>query len=311
MTTVSRAPVGVPETSQHVSGRAYPAGGRASNPTQTGESFNVDFPAQPENWLSSEAADATHYHLQTFPALQPTLTSSAGPIAEADPQLTRVQPNMHLESMYYPDGGMPSNNFHKTEAEDIVSIRSIPPTTIPVSMVQAPAPQVQHCIQNVPSNPGFSQPPIPATANAQYTIPSPILLPDCAPVAYDTSNVTPTQASHVATMPARSTEVAMPHAMVVPPYPTTMPPHYTTPVSVATIEHHRHYNRTEVAITPYVSDPSFDITARQHPRPPAARRGPFKDQADRQKTAQTRIDGCCIRCRMQRIRVRLSHSIPS
>jgi len=36
---------------------------------------------------------------------------------------------------------------------------------------------------------------------------------------------------------------------------------------------------------------------------PVAKRGPFKDNVDRQKTAQTRKIGSCIRCRMQRIRV--------
>ncbi|OTB02121.1 hypothetical protein M426DRAFT_205855 [Hypoxylon sp. CI-4A] len=37
-------------------------------------------------------------------------------------------------------------------------------------------------------------------------------------------------------------------------------------------------------------------------RPPAARRGPFKSNDDREKTAETRRIGSCIRCRMQRIR---------
>lgn len=38
-------------------------------------------------------------------------------------------------------------------------------------------------------------------------------------------------------------------------------------------------------------------------KPPATRRGPFKDQSKRAKTAQVRKIGSCIRCRMQRIRV--------
>lgn len=38
-------------------------------------------------------------------------------------------------------------------------------------------------------------------------------------------------------------------------------------------------------------------------RPPPARRGPFRNQHDREKTAETRRIGSCIRCRMQRIRV--------
>jgi hypothetical protein len=36
------------------------------------------------------------------------------------------------------------------------------------------------------------------------------------------------------------------------------------------------------------------------------RRGPFKSQFDRVQTAQTRKDGCCLRCRHQKIRVCVS-----
>ncbi|KAI2628897.1 hypothetical protein GGS21DRAFT_228149 [Xylaria nigripes] len=39
-----------------------------------------------------------------------------------------------------------------------------------------------------------------------------------------------------------------------------------------------------------------------HQRPPPARRGPFRNQKDRERTAETRRIGSCIRCRMQRIR---------
>ena len=39
------------------------------------------------------------------------------------------------------------------------------------------------------------------------------------------------------------------------------------------------------------------------PRLPTARRGPFKDHDQREKTARTRKIGSCIRCRIQRIRV--------
>ena len=38
------------------------------------------------------------------------------------------------------------------------------------------------------------------------------------------------------------------------------------------------------------------------------RRGPFKSQFDRDQTAQTRKDGCCLRCRHQKIRVCLQFS---
>lgn len=39
-------------------------------------------------------------------------------------------------------------------------------------------------------------------------------------------------------------------------------------------------------------------------KPPVTRRGPFTDLEKRKKTAETRKIGSCIRCRMQRIRVR-------
>lgn len=42
-----------------------------------------------------------------------------------------------------------------------------------------------------------------------------------------------------------------------------------------------------------------------HQRVPSARRGPFKDHDQRERTAHTRRIGSCIRCRMQRIRCNL------
>lgn len=50
--------------------------------------------------------------------------------------------------------------------------------------------------------------------------------------------------------------------------------------------------------------PSADLDI-VHPnqKPPPSRRGPFRNLDDRQRTAETRRIGSCIRCRMQRIRV--------
>lgn len=48
----------------------------------------------------------------------------------------------------------------------------------------------------------------------------------------------------------------------------------------------------------------LDVVSNQQ-RPPPSRRGPFKSKAERDKTAETRKLGSCIRCRMQRIRVSL------
>lgn len=45
-------------------------------------------------------------------------------------------------------------------------------------------------------------------------------------------------------------------------------------------------------------------------KPPATKRGPFKDLQKREKTAQVRKIGSCIRCRMQRIRVSKNKFIP-
>ncbi|PKS06558.1 hypothetical protein jhhlp_007306 [Lomentospora prolificans] len=44
---------------------------------------------------------------------------------------------------------------------------------------------------------------------------------------------------------------------------------------------------------------------------PAARRGPFKNNDDREKTAQTRKIGSCVRCRMQRIRCLINPTEPN
>lgn len=50
-------------------------------------------------------------------------------------------------------------------------------------------------------------------------------------------------------------------------------------------------------------DARYDVTMANPMNRPAARRGPFKNNDDREKTAQTRKMGSCVRCRMQRIRV--------
>ncbi|KAJ2907079.1 hypothetical protein MKZ38_008647 [Zalerion maritima] len=52
--------------------------------------------------------------------------------------------------------------------------------------------------------------------------------------------------------------------------------------------------------------PGYDVVWPPGGRPPSAKRGPFKNNADREKTAQTRRIGSCIRCRMQRIRCNIN-----
>jgi hypothetical protein len=49
----------------------------------------------------------------------------------------------------------------------------------------------------------------------------------------------------------------------------------------------------------------LDVVYQSNQRTPSARRGPFKDHEKREETAHTRRIGSCIRCRMQRIRVRV------
>ncbi|OTA92067.1 hypothetical protein M434DRAFT_75196 [Hypoxylon sp. CO27-5] len=62
-------------------------------------------------------------------------------------------------------------------------------------------------------------------------------------------------------------------------------------------------DRTRVASKPR----ELDIV-QQNQRPPPARRGPFKSNDVREKTAETRRIGSCIRCRMQRIRCEINEA---
>ncbi|KAI1847401.1 hypothetical protein JX266_006626 [Neoarthrinium moseri] len=50
---------------------------------------------------------------------------------------------------------------------------------------------------------------------------------------------------------------------------------------------------------------NLDIVSNNQ-RPPPAKRGPFKNNSDRERTAETRRIGSCIRCRMQRIRCEIN-----
>ncbi|KAI1266794.1 hypothetical protein F5Y18DRAFT_416103 [Xylariaceae sp. FL1019] len=74
------------------------------------------------------------------------------------------------------------------------------------------------------------------------------------------------------------------------------------------VEHTRRYttNKASVDMTDEGTHPSKQASdldvAQPNQRPPPARRGPFKSQDARERTAETRRIGSCIRCRMQRIR---------
>lgn len=239
--------------------------------------------------------------MQSYPALQPTLTTSAGPIE--DPPLTRVQPNTHLVNMFYPNEQVPPNSFPKSEPDDMVPINSIPTTTLPVEMAHVPGPQLQGYLGDVHVGGGFPQSPDTVVTDIQFTMAPPNMIPSTVP--FDASNILhPPQAPRIVPIPTTSSEAGIPYSMEVVPYPTPVAPQYTTPIPIAAAEHQvHHHEHNQVAITPYMGEANFDVSVRPHQRPPAARRGPFKDESDRKKTAQTRRDGCCIRCRMQRIRV--------
>ncbi|KAI1374136.1 hypothetical protein F4677DRAFT_461691 [Hypoxylon crocopeplum] len=89
--------------------------------------------------------------------------------------------------------------------------------------------------------------------------------------------------------------------------PNSMPSHamgahsYSSPLlrqnSVAEDPPSREVDRSRAVNKPR----ELDIV-QPNQRPPPARRGPFKTNDERQRTAETRRIGSCVRCRMQRIR---------
>jgi hypothetical protein len=80
-------------------------------------------------------------------------------------------------------------------------------------------------------------------------------------------------------------------------------PFETTPETAGRCNSGREvYNRTPDGTETFSQHHGLDIVL-SNERPPPAKRGPFKTTEDRERTAQTRKIGSCIRCRMQRIRV--------
>ncbi|KAI1127716.1 hypothetical protein F5Y10DRAFT_242228 [Nemania abortiva] len=81
----------------------------------------------------------------------------------------------------------------------------------------------------------------------------------------------------------------------------------TTP-SVTPVGSRRQYSTAQAHVRTEVDRNRMHTQSREldfvppNQRPPPARRGPFRNQHDREKTAETRRIGSCIRCRMQRIR---------
>ncbi|OLN94317.1 hypothetical protein CCHL11_02948 [Colletotrichum chlorophyti] len=58
------------------------------------------------------------------------------------------------------------------------------------------------------------------------------------------------------------------------------------------------------------ADPSSLDVVFANQRPPASKRGPFKDQQARKETAETRKNGSCIRCKFHRVRCRVDPENP-
>ncbi|KAI1428219.1 hypothetical protein F5Y12DRAFT_782666 [Xylaria sp. FL1777] len=85
-------------------------------------------------------------------------------------------------------------------------------------------------------------------------------------------------------------------------------PVFTTPLSGGAEGPRRHYSNTQAYVHAEVDRSSIHVQTREldfvasSQKPPPARRGPFRNQHDRERTAETRRIGSCIRCRMQRIR---------
>lgn len=76
-----------------------------------------------------------------------------------------------------------------------------------------------------------------------------------------------------------------------------MPPAYATScVKTEEVDMSAHCNSLDVVFP--------------HQRPPASKRGPFKDQKAREETAATRKNGSCIRCKMQRVRCKTDPEDP-
>ncbi|KAI0540779.1 hypothetical protein GGR58DRAFT_511497 [Xylaria digitata] len=83
---------------------------------------------------------------------------------------------------------------------------------------------------------------------------------------------------------------------------------FTTPSSGGPEGPRRQYSNTQAYVHAEVDRAPMNAQSREldfvpsSQKPPPARRGPFRNQHDREKTAETRRIGSCIRCRMQRIR---------
>ncbi|OAA68489.1 hypothetical protein SPI_00684 [Niveomyces insectorum RCEF 264] len=269
----SHAAVAEPSFDQFTSSRAIPVEEPSSNLDPLSTNRHVAPPV--ENWLANDQADFAQ-NLQNYPALQPTVSA---PMAA---QLLSVQPNTRSESMCYPNDQSPTtfSVTEKTEATDTTNpiLASMPP--LPSWPAELPIGAI--CTEDTSSTAvgnatHFSPPVLPETAAAMMSV-------NASSTIHET-NLLSSPIEDEQTSPPTSSPTAASY------YPPTSQP-----------VHHHHHLQNQLPVTSYMGETSMHLTVQPHPRPLAARRGPFKDHVERQKTAQTRKIGSCIRCRMQRIR---------
>ncbi|KAI1279149.1 hypothetical protein F5Y07DRAFT_387680 [Xylaria sp. FL0933] len=102
--------------------------------------------------------------------------------------------------------------------------------------------------------------------------------------------------------------VLQPSSPISPGNPITRVRAFAAPLSAGVEAPRRQYNNTHAYVHTAADRQPIHAQTREldfvpsSQKPPPARRGPFRNQHDRERTAETRRIGSCIRCRMQRIR---------
>ena len=283
-----------PTSSQYTDNILHADVDRRSNIVQANEPYSDVYDAPGvENWLSDSSPESAQY-MQSYPALQPTIAAATATAPGS--HFTRIQPSTHMENMYYPNGQLSSTRL---ETDDNNKAGLFPASsTIPIPTLTPPSRKTQLYRNSV-------QQPLDGVAYATE------LQALSAASCYQDPVMQPMVASNEGyvsvspDVPSCSTAVVL-HS---PPTPSTVVgPRYThmPPVLAQHTQQHHYYVLEQMPFSKYMGETAITLSDQPPQRPPAARRGPFKDQTIRQKTAQTRKDGSCIRCRMQRIRVRLS-----
>lgn len=240
-------------------------------------------PPVPVNWLTGDDPSAGLY-IQGYPALQPTI-----PVTP-NARLAVAQPSTRLEAMYYPTEQEPGSFPQPDGPEAAAVVKADQASTTDLSGYPPAAPiplqtDVPPDITSIVTNP---------SPLAQLSITSPVGLKGMAPSA---------ESSHAMHPPMGAMEPAVRQM----PLSSEHESNHSHTFSVQTSGQYDSYAHQQhvhglMIVPPYTGGLDPNLSTQQYPRSTAARRGPFKDQSERQKTAQTRKIGSCIRCRMQRIR---------